>query len=731
MMKEYLQLFERLPFPCLLLKPVDGQFLVKDANRSYCDLSGKGKEDLLGQVYPQCPSATKNTSSKNFLERKACLQKAFNTGMQSTLECLREDLHSPATGIEERYWQVENIPMKDEEGNLVCLLNIAVDKTAEILEKNNKKEIELRLKQSLEKQQHLIEENPDGLYAVDNEGRFVSLNDGLVKLADLPEEELLGMDFLPFCTPHHKEKTVYFFQRALEGERQSFEADFISAKGKEMVLSISLMPMRINGKIKGAYGIAKDLTRLRKTEEALLKSQRKYKALVQEGSDLTAILDSDGNYTFVSENATAILGIQPEEYLGKNALDFVHPEDRERVKTEFLKLNTDKKVKVQPFRFRDNLGNWRWKETMITDLRDDPSVEGIVINSRDITERIESAAEFRLLYERYKLAAAATEDLIYDWDLKTDKVVRFSKGNSKLFGHTSTEMDRRGFWKEHIHPEEIPGLKKKLKETLKDPQQHQIKTQYRFRRADGTYAHVIDRGQIIRDENGEPLRLIGATSDISGVILSKNALKVANKRFSYAMKATKEMIWDWDISNGRIKRSSSFKKLFGYNNPKLPTADNFWFDKIADKDREAVVGSLQKALEDPGVRKWRHEYSFITKNGEKAYVIDRGFILRDKNGKPERMVGSVLDVTESRRLLKEVKTQNQVLKDVAWEQAHIVRAPLARLKGLLHVLEMEYFEEWSREEVMALINDSADELDEIIKNIIRKTEAIGKDERPF
>ena len=206
---------------------------------------------------------------------------------------------------------------------------------------------------------------------------------------------------------------------------------------------------------------------------------------------------------------------------------------------------------------------------------------------------------------------------------------------------------------------------------------------------------------------------------------NKNALKLANKRFSYAMKATKEMIWDWNIEQGHIKRSGAFKRIFGYNTPKDPSIEKVWFEKIVDEDRERVKRSLEAAIKDPEAKKWREEYCFVKKDGEKAYVVDRGYILRDKTGKAIRMVGAVLDVTESRRMLREIKKQNEVLREVAWEQAHIVRAPLARLKGLLDLLEEEEYEEWSREELVSLIRNSADEVDKIIGNIIRKTEKIG------
>ena len=90
------------------------------------------------------------------------------------------------------------------------------------------------------------------------------------------------------------------------------------------------------------------------------------------------------------------------------------------------------------------------------------------------------------------------------------------------------------------------------------------------------------------------------------------------------------------------------------------------------------------------------------------------------------MVGALLDVTESREMISEIKKQNEILKKVAWEQAHVVRQPLARLKGLVNILAVEEQEEWTREELLNLIIHSAEELDEVISKIIRKTEEVGK-----
>ncbi|SDL34635.1 PAS domain S-box-containing protein [Salinimicrobium catena] len=465
-------------------------------------------------------------------------------------------------------------------------------------------------------------------------------------------------------------------------------------------------------------------TELEQKEKELWKRKKRYQALVQEAFDLVGILDIEGNYKFVSESSISILGIPPQDFNEQNAFDFIHPEDKGRVFEEFSQIKEKKKLRIAPFRYRDADGVWRWFETNVTNMVDDPNVEGVVINSREVTDLIQKNCELQQLHERYELAAAATGDLIYDWDLVTDSVKRFFTGKEKQFGYQRDEIDQRRFWKEHVHPEELEDLRKILKSALADTNRSQIRTTYRIKRADGSYAHLIDRGMILRDEAGKAVRLIGATSDISGLVNRRNALRLANKRFTYAMKATKEMIWDWDITKGYIDRGKAFKKMFGIEVHEKSSVENFWFERIVEKDRYRIKDSLYKTLEDPSLDKWREEYKIWKPNGQNAYVIDRGYIIRDPEGKAVRMVGATLDVTESRQMLKKIKKQNKLLKEVAWEQAHIVRAPIARLKGLLNLFDEDYNGEWEKEEILQLIKDSAEELDRIVTGIIRKTEGI-------
>lgn len=734
-MVDYLKVFNSIPLPCLLLKPCSGKFLIADANPAFFRFTGTTVKRAKGKTIPEIFPENRDQMEDSWNILYECLNDVAGTGNTRILESLRYDLPgTPDRDFVEKYWRVENMPITDEENNVDYILQIIQDITAEVVRKKKINSIQEELDYNKEKARHFIQHNPDGLYSLDREGKFLSVNDGLVKLAEIPEEELLQMTFLPFCTPHYIDMVTAHFEKAINGEHQRFEAEFITGSGRKVILEITLAPMEIEGKLEGTYGIAKDISRQHRAEETvrqqkdeLLKSEKKFKALVQEGSDLTAIMDLEGNYKFVSESSNRVIGISPDYYIGRNAFEFIHPQDKEKILQEFKQLENRKQIQISPFRFLNGENKWRWLRTTATNLMGEQAIQGIVTNSADVTETIENAERLEQLYQRYRLAASATGDLIYDWDLETDKVNRYFDDREKLFGYTEAEVDQRNFWKEHIHPEELEEIKNSLYTALANPDAHSIKTRYRFRRADGTYALIIDRGQIVRNKHGKAISIIGATNDVSELTEKQQALEISNKRFSYAMKATQEMIWEWDISNDFIKRSKAFKKAYSYH-PREDTAVNTWYDKIHPKDRARVESSINRALKQKDVRKWKQEYRLFTNTGEKSYVVDRGYILRNDKGEAIRMVGALLDVTESRRLLKNIKKQNKVLKEVAWEQAHIVRTPLVRIKGLLQLLQTNSYELWSREELLEKIQESLEEMDDIIKGIIYKTEEIEIEE---
>ena len=110
---------------------------------------------------------------------------------------------------------------------------------------------------------------------------------------------------------------------------------------------------------------------------------------MQEGSDMICIMDENANFTYASPTSTKILNITPEQFMGTNAFDYVHPDDYNIVFNEFIKILKVNQVAIKPFRFKHGDGHWIWLETIITNKIDEPSLKGFVVNSKDVTTKVQ------------------------------------------------------------------------------------------------------------------------------------------------------------------------------------------------------------------------------------------------------------------------------------------------------------------------------------------------------
>lgn len=177
-------------------------------------------------------------------------------------------------------------------------------------------------------------------------------------------------------------------REAIEEEKPfDVELKIVSGQGDERWIRATGEPEYKDGVCTRFYGISQNVTDRRKAEEELLLNEQRFRSLVQDGSDFVAILDSNANYEYVSTNSESLLGIPAENFIGTNALDYIHPDDKERVTEVIGSLSPGQYFNIAPFRFRDSEGKWRWIETTLTNMSEDPAVGGLVANSRDVTEQ--------------------------------------------------------------------------------------------------------------------------------------------------------------------------------------------------------------------------------------------------------------------------------------------------------------------------------------------------------
>ncbi|WP_440990177.1 histidine kinase N-terminal 7TM domain-containing protein [Haloarchaeobius baliensis] len=152
--------------------------------------------------------------------------------------------------------------------------------------------------------------------------------------------------------------------------------------------------------------VLRDVTDTREAEQ-------RFQTLIENASDIVAVLDVDGTVRYQSPSTKQVLGYEPEEMVGGNAFDYIHPEDQAELATEFAKgVAEDRTIDRVEYRVQHADGSWRVHESVARNLLDDPTVEGIVINTRDVTERIERERELAATNERLdRFASVVSHDL--------------------------------------------------------------------------------------------------------------------------------------------------------------------------------------------------------------------------------------------------------------------------------------------------------------------------------
>jgi PAS domain S-box-containing protein len=181
--------------------------------------------------------------------------------------------------------------------------------------------------------------------------------------------------------------------------RELLDLPALNRTGEEIHIEMSLATISpINSAAVGerlALAIIRDVTERKRMEERLRESEGRFRALIQNALDIIMISDADGTILYMSPSVERVLGYRPEEMLGTNTADYIHPEDVKRGFDELAEALA--KPGVHPVavetRVRCRDGTWRWLEGIANNLLDDPSIRGVVFNHRDVTERKQAERE--------------------------------------------------------------------------------------------------------------------------------------------------------------------------------------------------------------------------------------------------------------------------------------------------------------------------------------------------
>lgn len=180
--------------------------------------------------------------------------------------------------------------------------------------------------------------------------------------------------------------------------------------------------------------------------------------------------------------------------------------------------------------------------------------------------------------------------------------------------------------------------------------------------------------------------------------------------------------WQADLVSGVTKWSDGTFRLFGYEPNQIQPSLAEYSRHVHPDDLDELKKNLEYALAN--LNEFEHQYRLVDKNGTLKYLTSKFIVQRDDNKQPVKLQGFLLDITAQRSYISRIEEQNSKLKEIAWIQSHGVRAPLARISGLANLLTNHQDKDTDVNQVLSFIVDSINELDTLVRQVVRKTEQI-------
>jgi two-component system, cell cycle sensor histidine kinase and response regulator CckA len=477
---------------------LDGEWRFTHLNRAASEALARSPDELVGKViWEEFPWVVGSGFRRLYEE-------ALGSG--GAVES--EEYFEPA----DAWYEVHARPASD--GLAVLFRDITVRKKAE-----------LALRESEARFRRLVDYAADPIFVHDLEGRILLVNEAACQHLGYTREELLErvrlVDIDPMCTPEYLRELwpELLRERAITALSVNRRKDGVSYPAEIHVGILDDDPGHPQ-----IVGIARDITSRRETEQALERSERHFRSLIENARDMITVVDPEGDVRYASPSHERILGYPPALLVGRNIREIVHPDDLEKTLRGIESLFVEPgSVLRREIRLRHAEGHWVVIEVAGSSLPGDDQ-GGLVVNSRDVTDRRLAEEALRASEERYRrfFQEDLTADFITD---PSGNILDCNEAFARVFGFRSVEDALRSnaveLWpraKDRTAFVELVRQNNKLENATLE-----------LRRMDGTPVHAVVNTIGEMGEDGELLSLRGYLFDITQQKLLEEQLRHSQK----------------------------------------------------------------------------------------------------------------------------------------------------------------------------------------------------------
>ena len=407
-------------------------------------------------------------------------------------------------------------------------------------------------------------------------------------------------------------------------------------------------------------GIMEDVTERKRSEAQLARAEQRYQELVNNLTVGVYRNTSGQNGRFLEVNPALVAMFEAaskEELLGVSVSDlYVDPARRGELSEKAIHQGF---LKEEEFEARSLRGRRFWASVTAVSKQDDEGrvfFDGVI---EDITDR--KQAEESLRQERLLLRAVLDNlpDVIYVKDTEGRKTLA-NQADVQIMGcHTEAEaLGKTDF--DFYSPEAAARFFADDQSVLQTGQPV-LNREESFVDVHGQSRWLLTSKLPLRDASGRVTGLVGIGHDITQRMLAEEALRESQERFALAVRGTNDGIWDWNVATHQVYFSPRWKSMLGYEDHEVENSFAGWERLLHPEDRERALAKIQDYFADR-VPHYELEHRLRHKDGSYRWILARGLVLRDAQGRPLRMAGSHLDLTER-------KQAEQNLRRANWELA--------------------------------------------------------------
>ncbi|MEH2249631.1 hybrid sensor histidine kinase/response regulator [Nostoc sp.] len=546
--------------------------------------------------------------------------------------------------------------------SLVSFLITAL--SSELRTARRKAETSLKLLQNSEMRfSRLAESNIIGVIVTDmNNGSIMEANDAFLKMVGYTREDLSAnqMKWREMTPPEY----LLLSERTVEELRTTrvckpFEKEYIRKDGDR--IPVLLGSVLVGDTQETVIGFVVDLSERKQAEAALQQANERNTRTLENMSDAFITLDRDWRIIYQNAEAERINGKLRTEVIGKSHWEEWSASVGTNVERQYRRAMAEQ----IPVHFEHHY-YFPSKYDLWLEIHAYPSEDGLDIFFRDISERQqveqtlrEKEERLRLANERFELASAAVNCLIYDWNLEQDTVER-TEGLTRILGYSLDIAQPTGnWWRQLVHPEDLPRVQEAA---IALANGDRYSAEYRICNQDHQYVYVLDQGIVVqRDADGKPVRLVGSTTDISDRKQAQKAVQASEERLRSFVKANVVGILFGDVNGGITEANDEFLRIVGYTQEDIHAGRLRWADITPAEyeylDELAIAEATAKGTCTP------YEKECIRKDGSSVPVVVGYSLLGESRHKSVAFILDISDLQQAKKALSQSQEQFQAFMD--------------------------------------------------------------------